>query len=284
MPKIFGSATKNLPANERHFKHVFIHAISNETEFILPDNSFGGITFDSFSGYNINKISLNAFNNSVNKIENFYCRQCLLEMDSTKNLINQMHQLKILDVELNTTEIPSNAFSSGGNHTELRFLDIMETHHNLTVKSGAFQHLNELDGITFKHTSISAIENQAFKLNLTSSKTSKLYITFDWCNITGGIFKNGSFDGHNDRPLSVGFTVTDIDYLDERIFKTVFKNENSTIYFYFSSLDCFDCRNYWLAKDYNATRVHSTRCNGQQGKNLFDEEIKTKLDQKCKKL
>ena len=73
---------------------------------------------------------MNAFNNSVDKIENFYFRQCLLEFDSTKNLINQMNQLKVLDVELNTTEIPSNAFSPGNhnsNHTELRFLDIMET-------------------------------------------------------------------------------------------------------------------------------------------------------------
>ena len=88
MPKIFGSATKNLSAKERHFEHKFISTILNETEFILPDNSFGEFTFDSFSGYNINKISLNAFNNSVDKIENFYCRQCLLELDSTKNLIN----------------------------------------------------------------------------------------------------------------------------------------------------------------------------------------------------
>ena len=153
----------------------------------------------------------------------------------------------------------------------------------MTVKSGAFQHLNKLEIISFQSTSISAIENQAFKLNLTSSRD-EIIIVFDWCNITGDVFQNGSFDGINGKPLHIGFSSTHINYLDEKIFKTVLKNKDSYIYLSLAYLDCSDCGNYWLAKDYNHDKVHSPNCYGEPKKDLFDEEIKTKLNKKCKKL
>ena len=47
-------------------------------------------------------------------------------------------------------------------------------------------------------------------------------------------------------------------------------------------IDCEDCKNYWLIKGNKQQHVLNAYCMGNHNKTLFDQEIKTKLSQKCK--
>ena len=192
-----------------------------------------------------------------------------------------MNHLEVLEINLQTVEIPSNAIIPVGNQTKLKRVSIENRDKVLTIKSGAFQHLNQLHVIEFFYSSIQTIEKEAFKLESTSNSSS-IKIGFYWCHLTNETFKNGSFDGIT-KPIEVEFMGAKINYLAEGVFKTVLSNKNGRINLSSNSdLDCSDCRNYWLVKDYNQTQVQYTRCNGISNSSLFYEQTKTKLSQKCK--
>ena len=197
-----------------------------------------------------------------------------------------MPQLATLSIGLNITEIPSNAIVPVGNQTKLTFLTIIGKYHNITVKSNAFQHLSQLLEIDFHETTIKTIEEEAFKLNSESGLTS-IIIQFYKCNLTGETFKNGSFDGLS-KPIKITFRDSDINYLSEGAFKTVLNNNLGSIDLYTngpqqnSELDCSDCRNYWLIKENKQQQVTHANCKGEGHKKLFDDDIKSKLSQKCK--
>ena len=197
-----------------------------------------------------------------------------------------MPQLKSLEIGLNITEIPSNAIVPVGNQTKLDHLMIIEKHHNITVKSNAFQHLSQLVEIDFHETTIKTIEEEAFKLN-SESEFNSIIIRFYRCNLTGETFKNGSFDGLS-KPIKITFLDSDINYLSEGAFKTVLNNNLGSIDLYTnetqrnSELDCSDCRNYWLIKENKQEQVNHANCKDEGHKKLFDDDIKSKLSQKCK--
>ena len=198
--------------------------------------------------------------------------------------MNNLPRLFALYIGLNITEIPSDAIVPvSGNQSNLAVVEVTGKYHNLTVKSNAFQHLN-LATITFFKTTIKTIEKDAFKVN---SETGFIYtdIQFIGCNLTGETFQNGSFDGKN--RINVMFLDSDINYLSEGAFKKVLNNRYGSILFpesrYTSSLDCSDCRNYWLIKENRQNQVPYANCKGEgHKKSLFDDDIKSKLSQKCK--
>ena len=197
-----------------------------------------------------------------------------------------MPQLKSLEIGLNITEIPSNAIVPVGNQTKLDHLMMIGKHHNITVKSNAFQHLIQLVEIDFHETTIKTIEEEAFKLN-SESEFNSIIIRFYRCNLTGETFKNGSFDGLS-KPIKITFLDSDINYLSEGAFKTVLNNNLGSIDLYTnetqrnSELDCSDCRNYWLIKENKQEQVNHANCKDEGHKKLFDDDIKSKLSQKCK--
>lgn len=85
------------------------------------------------------------------------------------------------------------------------------------------------------------------------------------------------------------FYRTNVDYLPEDVFKPYLNNSKNLIINkyentpYYSTIDCTNCRNYWLVKDQKFEKqVTHTRCQGDQVKSLFDQDVKTKLSQKCK--
>ena len=73
------------------------------------------------------------------------------------------------------------------------------------------------------------------------------------------------------------------------MFKPVLAN-NDTIHIRdFAFTDCNDCRNYWLVKEKRKSEFINgffLKCKGNQinanATSLFDDEIYTKLTQKCK--
>ena len=60
--------------NEKHFFQINImNSTDNLDEKTLNDNSFADITFDSFYGYGIKRISNKAFGKSAETLTHFWC-------------------------------------------------------------------------------------------------------------------------------------------------------------------------------------------------------------------
>ena len=91
----------------------------------------------------------------------------------------------------------------------------------MTVKSGAFQHLKQLEN-EFLRVTIKTIEKEGFKLN-SSNDFPILKIEFSMCNLTGETFENGTFDGVS-KPIEVTLLQSNISYLSSGAFKTVFND------------------------------------------------------------
>ena len=49
-----------------------------------------------------------------------------------------------------------------------------------------------------------------------------------------------------------------------------------------STIDCSDCKNHWLIKEEKEIQVLNALCKEDQEKTLFHQEIKQKLNSKCK--
>lgn len=292
LPGIFSSASKNLTQNERHFKTVelYVFTYKNESEATLQDNTFGDITFDQFHGYGIKKIGTNVFNKTAN-LTSFYCWKCPLEYQppnyDLQNMFNQLTQLTSLTLGLNVSKIPSNAITS--NQSQINYLLIEAKHQILTINSHAFLGLNQLTTITFYDTKFNSIQTETFKLGKKSNE--QLKINFIKCSLTGQTFQNNSFDGVQ-QPLEVVFQGTNINYIPESVFKPVLNEKNNLIDFFDvdygtefnSKIDCSDCRNHWLIKEKKDGQVLNAFCQENHKNTLFDQEIQTKLSQKCNKL
>ena len=105
----------------------------------------------------------------------------------------------------------------------------------MIVKSGAFQHLKQLEKLEFLRITIKTIEKEGFKLN-SSNDFPILKIEFSMCNLTGetfenGTFENGTFDGVS-KPIEVTLLQSNISYLSSGAFKTVLNNPKGVISFY----------------------------------------------------
>ena len=166
----------------KHFDSVKIVDHEENVNTILEDNSFDDITFDHFHGHFFGKIKSNAFTKTSNQIKSFDCLYCRLKNEppkyDLKNVFNQMSQLNAMSIGLDNKELPTD-FIKPSKLTSLFIRSIQ----SLTVKSGAFQNLNQLDFITFIDTSIDGIKKQAFQFN---GKTKQNFeICFDSCNLTG---------------------------------------------------------------------------------------------------
>ena len=276
--------SKNLKSpNENHFGEVKLLSTNTNEKRILDDDIFGEITFEHFTGEEIDEIGINTFSKTANKITAFRCTFMKEQNSEIFKILNRMTKLLILDIYLSIPEISKDAFApSPSGVSSLYYISII-VDNEVVVRSGAFRDLNQISVITFYETSIKLIENRAFKFD-TKSTIPKVIIEFDNCNLTGETFQPGAFDAVL-KPIQITFYNSTIDYLNEEVFESVLENGKNEIDFgsdkTIRSLDCGDCRNYWLIKENKQKQVLHPYCKGQN-KTLFDAEIKTKLSQMCK--
>ena len=287
MSKTFSSASKNLAnENEKHFKQIILHVrVDDDTDATLEDNTFAGITFDKFEGWNIKMINTNAFNKTASKITNFDCVYCRLEMSPPKydiqKVFNQMLNLKTLFVYLNVSIITSNWIQPiNGHESQLSYLYLV-TKKNLTIESGAFQNLNQLNYIRFSSYSLK-FKKGAFKFNSKSNESLDIHIFSS--DLSGDDFESGTFGGIQ-RNVTVRFE-TSINYIPESSFKSLLDNPlNKFGYNAFTDpvIDCDDCRNLWLIKQNKQKQmIIFPRCKKDLSTYFFSGEIKNKLNNKCK--
>ena len=180
-------ASKNLSENYRHFDIVYVKATRRDSHLTLEDDTFGDITFELFYGNNIGKIGTNTFKKASQKIKFLLCLWCALEFQPPKydlqNALNQMTELKFLMIGLNVNEIPTDFIKPiDGQKSKLMKLQINSLK-ELTIKSRAFQNLNEILVIGISHSKINLIEKEAFKF--INRNQNKLRINFGYCKLTG---------------------------------------------------------------------------------------------------
>lgn len=274
--------SNNLAQNEKHFTKITLDVLSsNETASTLTDNSFADITFDQFYGLGINRITNKAFGKTAKTIQEFTCPNCDIVHSQSYNIwatLNQFTELKSLTIRLNISEIPSNALNKT---FKLQDLTIFNKQ-NLTLRSNAFEHLNNLYQITLYLKSVRKIEKSAFKFSNKTDERLKIYFLFSNEIINGDVFEAGSFDGAQ-RPLSIWFDRTNITHIPESSFKSVLSNNKSEIQMFYSShINCYDCRNKWLIKEQKDNQVFNAYCTDDIMKNLFDPDVKSYLNSKCK--
>ena len=95
-------------------------------------------------------------------------------------------------------------------------------------------------------------------------------------------------DGMEKLWTEITFDGMNINSLPQEVFKsylngTKFNIEpNSVAFTGGSTIDCDDCKNYWLIKQNHEDQIFDATCKRDNKLTLFDVEIKTKLNQKCK--
>lgn len=210
--------------------------------------------FEHFTVNGLTKISNSACSNQTGQsIEFFSCLDCRLsdqqpEFNVWKSL-EPLTNLFNLEIGLDVSEIPTNAL---GHRKRLRLIFMTSKYQNLTIKSGAFQNLENIFLIHINSTTIDTIEKEAFKFNI---KKTNLTSVLELYNVTlhNNTFKFGVFDGLN-KPLTIVLQKASINYFDQKVFEPFFDNcEENSVVFQFtpigsSHVDCEDCRNHWLIK------------------------------------
>ena len=288
LEKIFNSTSQNLGEKSRGFEQIQLYNYNKSApKLTLTDNLFADLTFSSFYGFGIGKISNNAFNKTKHAITSFSCIACELVNQSPNydlwSTLSQMNKLMFLDLGLNVNQIPTNAIQK----KNFVFGLTINSKQSLTIQTGAFQNIHGLYNIQFQFSKINEIQKEAFKPNHTISSSIRLSIVFESIQFNNESFVPGSFDGVR-RPLELEFRSVHLGYLEESIFKSVLDaNKLNTIKFTTESqetsyIDCSDCRNQWLIRDKRRDQIEAV-CKDDINKILFDDEIAQKLKTKCKK-
>jgi hypothetical protein len=245
---IFHSISSQLGnEEEKHFKQFYLNntAISE-----LPEDTFEDITFDSIQieeAFNLSLINTFAFNATNQRLKEFYIHNSLLrnfppnyDIFTALSLMVGIETIRITNSQIE--EIPENAFrpllGQQKNLTHIEFLN------NAIKKIGnnAFQYLQLLDSLHLNYNPINHISRLAF--NFLEKSTNSFFLAFYSSTLNSSTFEFGSLDNLK-RPTEIDLRFTGVKYLHQNIFENFFSfnNENSI---YTNTLDCEDCRSFWL--------------------------------------
>ena len=201
-------------------------------------------------------------------------------------LTSKSPNLNKLTIGINTSEI---SFYKDSN---IKFLTLSQRiNDEITFKKG-FQNLKNFHTIQFQYLNIKKFEkgfiesSESPEPGLESTSSS---IIFSNMNLTGDSFEYGTFDGNRTLRYSVMLSNSNIDYIPESSFKKVLKLNSSVILFdnqfddnkIKSYIDCEDCRNYWLIRDYREDQIKFSICKDTNSTGLFHYNNKSFLEAKC---
>ena len=283
--EIFKEASNQLNETERHFKQFIIYEtdLKPENYLILNDSSFGDVTFDYFNGQNIKLIHRNAFGKATKTIKTIIIHNGYVNHEPPEyhvwNVLSGFVNINYIEIQLNITEIPSNAFVPvNRNQSELNIITL-NTPNKLTINKMAFYNLNNLTWIRL-NSKIKKIEAEAFSLSKKSNQLIRIY--FEAKNLTGHEIKFESFEGIQ-RPVKIQFEYSNITFINQAAFKSLLKNINSNINFLETIMNCLDCRNQWLIRDKKDEHLSNAKCMHNNSLTLFNAGIEAYFNSNCNK-
>ena len=252
--KIFQTLENNLTKTEKHFKSFLLQ---NNIITELKENTFSDITFDRIQISFCSKLKTlhkNAFNNTDKVTQQIYIihNPMVTSPDnSIFEILNKfVHATNISLYKNNITEIPSNAFKDAVSKQDQLIQLLFGDSSLRKLGNNAFSQLKNLSLLDLTYSWINFIPENAFEFNEDSEQHLNIDLRF---NV---YLNNSGFSEHSLTKLKRPTTI-DIDnnnknypYLDEKIFQPfLLSNAKNQMQLTDGSLDCSDCRNYWLKKD-----------------------------------
>ncbi len=175
------------------------------------------------------------------------------------SLMLNIEDIKIRGTRI--TEMPSYAFKPiVGHQNRLRGIWI---DFGVVEKIGnyLFYGLNSLTTISFHSNRLVSITKNAFHLEKPSNETLGLWLSDNRFNDSG--FEIGSFENLR-KPTDLRLNHTFITYLDENIFLPFLQSNDKNLITFESDdkLNCDDCRNYWLRKEFHllGNKTNISKC------------------------
>ena len=243
----------------------------------LKENTFSDITFDMIqiiNCHNLKTIHKNTFN-TTDSLTTHISIEFNPKLTSPDNSIFEALSkfVRLEQIELggnNITEIPSNAFQN--KQDQLKFIQFFGKSFK-KLGNNTFSQLKSLAQLFITQTSIDFIPENAFEFNEKSENQMTI-------NLGGNKYLNNSGLSENSltklkRPTTLDVyssTYSNFTFLEQKIFQPFFKsNDKNQIKLNDYSLDCSDCRNYWLKQ--NPTLLKQlTNSNCSNGKLLTDAD------------
>ncbi len=273
LKNLFHNLSTTLGKDKKNFKAFFLN---NTTIEELPENTFGDIIFDSINNWNAPNLSLihtNAFNEldyelNINNttLKNFPPNHDLFHAISSLININVVYLINNM-----IEEIPDYAFKPiNGSQNNISSLYISDNNIK-RIGNFAFKDLNHLNilsigsnNMTKKQIYVSITKNI---FSFEESSDSLLTLDFGDLSLNGNSFESGAFSNLK-RPAAIDMRPTGknvnrtekVTYLDQHVFEEFFnkdhRNEVKLL-----TIDCKDCRSYWLIKnDKYQSQTMSMRC------------------------
>jgi hypothetical protein len=261
---IFNEMSLNLEEGKKNFStfHLNNTAISE-----LPENVFENITFNQIEvmdAYNLSRIHTHSFTATNNYSFTFRIHNTPIvnsvpnyDLFTAISLMPNLTDLEIINISI--TEILDNAFRPLSSiQYNLTYVHI-ENHKLKKLGNNAFEFWPSLIYLSLFNNTLNHISEKVFnfrKLNLNSMSRDLTLNLFN-NNFNSSSFEIGSFSGFI-KPtnlLLIGSNdKSNITYLDQTVFEP-FLNDNlspmGNSYNILNTLDCNDCRNYWLIQNKN---------------------------------
>ncbi len=267
---IFHELSPKLEKEKKHFQEFHLN---NKAIEELPENTFEDITFDKIEirdAFNLSLIHTNAFTGTEKNL-----KELLISNTSLKNsppihdifrAISSMVNIERFYIFNSLIEeIPDNAFIPvNGSQNNLKDIGLYQ---NKITKIGnnAFKHFNYLLSLGLEQNKLDHISENAFSFETFNDNIFGLFLYNN--SINSSSFESGAFDNLN-RPTAIHFNFddksNDITYLDERIFQQ-FMNKNDKNKILLNTIDCNDCRSFWLIKNQKySSQITDLKCSNSK--------------------
>jgi hypothetical protein len=279
---IFHDLSSKLKNDQKHFKYFYL---TNEAITELPEKVFEDITFERIEIKNAKKLSLihtKAFDGTFPNLTDLHVIGTSLKNSPPDHdifaAISSLLNIERVFITSNLIEeIPDNAFRPI-NGLQTNFYDLALYDNKINkIGNNAFTNLQYLSNLQIDANKVNHISKNAFFFNNTDQGFFLLFLFEQLLNSSS--FESGAFDNLH-RPTIIYFNYgyddksNNITYLDQNIFET-FLNKDSKNGIALNTIECKDCRSYWLVKNpIYKSQISSLKCSTGQpisDKNTFSD-------------
>lgn len=215
----------------------------------LEEKTFENITFETIyinGASNLSRIHVNAFSGSSATIKLFEIANAPANIFlpdynifTSLNSMTNLEEIRIFGSKI--VELPDDAFKQTTG-PQKKLFRIMFTNSLLKIGKSPFQHLANLSELRLYNNKIDYISENAFYFLEESNSTLIIDLAFNKLNSSS--FHVSAFNNMR-RPVKLDITENKITFLDQHVFEPFLK-QNNLNKIEINSIDCDDCRSFWL--------------------------------------